>query len=90
MSKTIWKYPLSQMDVIDIPVGAEILLVDEQDQRVCMWVCVDPEAEKMSRTFVTYGTGFDFDDTNHKYIGTAKLASGKLILHVFEVFNWIE
>lgn len=89
--KTVYKYKLDYMnavDVIEMPIGAEILHIEEQRGDVCLWATVDKEEQRVKkREFLFYGTGSPIDDSrlNHEYIGTVLLMGGSLVLHFFEV-----
>lgn len=88
--KTIWKYELETMDVrvVEMPVGAEILTVQEQRGKLCLWALVDPEADKERRVFCIHGTGHPVSTVAlKKYIGTYQLMEGALVFHVFELTN---
>ena len=83
MAKQIWKYSLE--NVIEMPKGAEILMIDIQNGQMFnaqMWVKVDTENEMEKRIFEVIGTGQNFDDTNKKYVGTYQ--DGPFVWHVFE------
>lgn len=85
--KTIYKYTLTteEMQKIELPEGAEILSVLSQNEEVCMWAMVNPDADKVIRTFAVIGTGWRLiTEANLKYIGTVQLNGGKLVFHVFE------
>lgn len=84
--KTIWKYIISAgKEEIKLPKGAEVLSVHEQNDEVAMWVSVDPSLETESRYFRMFGTGHALSERPMKYIGTAHLHGGQLVLHVFEL-----
>lgn len=84
--KTVWKYewpmPMDRAE-FEMPAGAEILHAREQRNAVCLWAKVDDARPKEKRQFILSGTGHPAPDG--KYIGTASLFDGNLILHVFEV-----
>ncbi len=87
---TVWKYvwpmsPPTDVATFDMPSGADVLCAREQADQVCIWAKVDSGAPKTTRRFVLCGTGHKAPDG--KYIGTASLYGGSLILHVFEVFG---
>jgi len=50
-----------------------------------MWALVDPEVEKETRHFVSFGTGHDVPDRPMTFTGTAHLHGGMLVFHVFEL-----
>ena len=85
----VWKYEIKPNKVIvEMPKDAEILTVQNQHGRVCIWALVNPENEKEKRHFEVYGTGYDIFiygfDTKLKYINTFQLFSGDLVFHLFE------
>lgn len=85
--KTIWKFPLLVTDLcrIQIPKNAEVLTVQRQNEQVCLWALVDPEANKETRYFEVHGTGnpiLESDNRERRYIGTFQAAP--FVWHVFE------
>lgn len=90
MNKTIYKYPLEVTDVqnISLPVGAEILTIQTQNETPCLWALVDPNGiEKESKTIEIFGTGhpIGYDmGVSRKYISTFQLRGGQLVFHAFE------
>jgi len=86
MGLTVWKFhwPMNAPDVADIsmPIGAEVIHVGEQDNRLCIWARVEDSAPKAMYRFAICGTGTACPPD--KYLGTAKLYGGQLILHVFQ------
>ena len=84
--KTIWKFELPKQGNVEMPKGAEILTVQTQNEKPCIWALVNPDAEKEERAFVIYGTGHYFQLIDYKYIGTFQLNEGRLVFHVFESY----
>lgn len=89
MYKQIWKYQLDTSDwnVIEMPIGAEILTVQMQGENVCLWALCYPIEDKEKRVIEIIGTGHpvECDATiERKYIGTYQLLGGQLVFHVFE------
>ena len=89
MEKTIWKYELETTDElrIEMPIGAEILTVQNQMGVPCLWALVNPEAKTEMRLFRIYGTGHIVNKSiivRKNYIGSYQLQGGCLIFHVFE------
>lgn len=98
MSKrAVWKYPMGNWETgmfsAEMPAGAEVLSLDWQHGELCMWVLVNPQAEKRQRHFIILGTGHEIDTAPHRelaqrdYVGTVQYLGGDLIFHVFEVFR---
>ena len=87
MSQTIWKFPLAVQDeqLIDVPKGSQILSVATQHGQLCVWAIVDPEAELLPHKFSVRGTGHAIVGDEGTYIGTAQMAGGQLVWHVFKV-----
>jgi hypothetical protein len=80
--KQIWKYKLSESG-IEMPIDAEILSVQLQNDIPHIWAMVSPQNELEKRKFVIVGTGQSFDDTNMKYIGTYQ--DGPFVWHLFGI-----
>ena len=86
--KQIWKYTLAIGDfaIVAMPIGAEILLVANQRDEVCLWALVDPLAETEERTFRIIGTGHGSEGIDARsHIGSVLTMGGSLVWHVFEV-----
>jgi hypothetical protein len=86
LNKVIWKYPLvtfvNAVATIEMPEQAEILWIDTQGDRLCLWAMHEPGAKQVSRKFVLKGTGWEFDDRGLRYIKT--IFDGDLVWHLFE------
>lgn len=84
--RSIWKFEIEVTDdqLIEMPAWAEILAVQTQNGRPCLWARVDPEATKMKRRILTHGTGHQVPSTTGDYIGTYQVQGGALVFHVFE------
>jgi len=86
MKNQIWKYELTLNTELTIPEGAKVLTIQEQHGNPQIWFVVNPENEKVTRSFEIIGTGHSFDyDESKQYIGTFQLSGGALVFHVFEV-----
>lgn len=88
--KAIWKYQLkvTEEQEISLPIGAQILTVQELVGIPCIWVLVDPlETMKEIKTIRIVGTGHPADDvTREQYLGTVQICSisgHHLVWHVF-------
>lgn len=89
IEKVIWKYILETTDSQELimPKGACVLTVQTQNNTPCLWALVNPNAEKESRIFETFGTGHPIccaTDMQRNYIGTYQMHGGSFVLHVFE------
>jgi hypothetical protein len=88
MNNTIWKYTLNAGTVnnIDMPLGAEVLSVETQEDDIVLYALVNSKEESQQQMEVrAYGTGHDIDVnlSDYNFLGTAKLYSGSLMFHVF-------
>lgn len=82
---TVYKYtvPAEDRPVVRTHKGAELLCVAEQFGALCLWVRVDPSQPETMRGLRVAGTGHP--DADGVYVGTALLAGGSLVLHVFDL-----
>lgn len=87
--KTIYKYPLEAIDYqrIALPHGAEILTVQAQREKPCIWALVDPDNDLEERYFRMAGTGHPLSEKDKllRYVGTFQIMGGDLVFHVFEI-----
>jgi len=87
----IWKYQFDgATSMWRIPKGAEILCVQLQYGKPCIWAKVDPDAEPETRMFQIHPTGQDMGSGTFKYVGTYQIAgefSECYVWHVFEVLR---
>lgn len=81
----IWKFPLEIKDrnYVQMPAVAQILSVQMQNGVPCIWAMVDPHSEKITRTFLIYGTGHPISPLKKKYLGTTQ--DPPYVWHVFEL-----
>ncbi len=87
MTQCIWKFELkiTEEQEISMPMYAEILCVQCQNEVGCLWAMVNPQNEKENRIIIIRGTGHMFEkDPLKKYIGTFHISKGALVWHVFE------
>ena len=81
----VWKFLLTPGQPLVTPGYARILHVGEQRGRLMAWVLVhDPAAPPVERYLLIVGTGHILPSEERPYIGTAILADGDLVLHVFD------
>lgn len=84
---TIYKYPLDVQKVqrIKMPSDSEILCVQMQNGKPCLWVSCSPMLEMLYRVINMTGTGHDLSNrVMGKYIGTFQMSEGELVFHVFD------
>lgn len=84
---TIWKYELQGTDlqVVEMPLGARLLTVQVQDAQPCLWALVDPTADTGPRRIRIFGTGHPIapSPASLRFIATFQL-HGVLVFHAFE------
>jgi hypothetical protein len=87
VNKVVWKWPLSAVNDIAMPIGAQVMCVQAQGLDVCLWALVkEGETSTEFRSFRVVGTGHPFKGDNIKaYIGTVQINDGSLVLHCFEM-----
>lgn len=87
--KTIWKYPLTVVDEVEVemPMSAEILALQMQHGVPCLWALVAQNNPPVKRRFKLYGTGHDVDSrfTKEHHVGTYQMHNGALVFHLFEI-----
>jgi hypothetical protein len=84
MEKVIWKYiiPLNDRFEIHSPKGAQILSGQIQDDSVCIWLLVNPNAEREFRILHVVGTGNPFNSHGLKFITTVQ--KNGFVWHLFD------
>lgn len=85
----VWKWALEITDLqtLELPVGAKILTVQLQREAPQLWaLCDGTETRKELRQFAIYGTGNPvMHGGRATYISTFQLFAGSAIFHVFEL-----
>lgn len=83
--KTVYKYQLELVDdqTIKLPVGFEILSIQDQRGKIEMWCLVDDLALKLDFKFKIVGTGhpIHFDKSEWRHYSTVQ--KGELVWHIF-------
>ena len=85
--KRVYKYqlPILENVELELPVGAEVVRIDDLDGMIWLWAVVDTEAPTEIREFFLYKTGGDMIDKPLKYLGCgAVFIQMELMLYVFE------
>jgi len=87
----VWKFVLATIptdvrdrQVLEMPVGAQMLTVQMQDDLLCLWALVDPNAPRASYTFRIAGTGHNIEEEKLLYIGSVLLFNDTIVFHVFQ------
>ena len=91
--KSIYKYelPIEAKAKVEMKCGANVLSVNVQDGKLCVWALINKKAREEERKFLIFGTGHDIQDEGkekidlykHTFVGTVLAQGGKLVLHVW-------
>lgn len=87
MAQIIYKFKLKNLyqQWVELPKDAKILSAWNQNERICLWVKLNPDKEKISRLIEIYSTGELFEESDKlSFIGTVHLGNGSDVYHVFE------
>lgn len=90
MAHFIYKFPLEVVDFqeVQMPQDSEILCVQTQNNKPCIWAKVDVEKVDVVKKLCIYGTGQKvnyLEQKESRYIGTFQLMNGDFVMHLFEV-----
>ena len=84
----IYKYPLEVTDEQEVllPVGYQILDIQLQEGRPCIWALVDesPIMAKEKVIIECFGTGHEIKGGPRRYISTIQIHGTGLVFHFFE------
>lgn len=91
--RTIWKYHLhpEEIDgensiVVNMPIGAFILDVQNQFDELMLWAQVDTALDMEPRRIWIFGSGHSIPNSVslfNRYIGTVQFHGGALVLHIY-------
>lgn len=84
--RTVHKYIIRDLEIINIPIGAKFLHFDIQNGTFYAWFEVDPTNNKEQRRFNIYGTGHDICETA-KYLGTVLFGSPPSMSYVWHLYE---
>jgi hypothetical protein len=90
MAKTIFKYvvPHATKTVIKLPKFGNVVHVEAQDSKPCMWVMQEEEPKNLiDREFGLFVTGGTLPEEPMQFLGTVLLDHGAYVLHLFEYLN---
>lgn len=87
--KVIYKYSLPVLEkfTVELPVGADIIRVDDVDGKFWLWAVVEEDGPKEIRYIECYKTGQQIETplADLKYLGCCKLfIMQELCLYMFE------
>lgn len=83
----VWKFTIEPWGTrVEMPKGARLLHVHEQNNGVCVWAEVDVTAPKVDRIVLIVGTGHQVPRGAQTYVGTAHIveAGQPIVLHVYD------
>lgn len=83
--KKIYKYDITlcEYQLIEMPIGAEILSIGLQNDSIKLWAMVEPEQYKLQiRHILIVGTGQGISNDAKQFIGTVQ--QGAFVWHLFE------
>lgn len=89
VTQVIWKFTVEvgpgSIAYVEMPRHAVVLTVAAQSDKLCLWARCTVEAVKETRRFWVFGTGhaIPYEDVG-RYLGTALLHDGRLVLHVYD------
>ena len=85
---SIWKYSLSlekRISELDLPIGAEILSVQNQNECLCLWAKVNTDRKTKTIKVEVVETGNPIDvGTERRFLGTVQFDGGSYVVHFFE------
>lgn len=85
----IWKFELPTRGVatVQMPRGAVVLSVANQNERLQLWALVNPRAPLEERSFLIALTGSvgRIDIQPGQFVGTVLFADGTFVAHVFQL-----
>ena len=84
----IWKFTLpvrAEPTMLAMPIGAQVLSVQTQQEEVRLWALVDPAEDREERRFLVVATGQSFDPRGKTYLGTVQTGGGMRVFHIWEI-----
>lgn len=82
--KQIFKYHLGRIeDILELPVGSEIVSFNVQRECACMWVHVDPSVDEKVRFHIKPVITGGYVPEDMAFIGTALFSEGDFVLHYY-------
>lgn len=83
--KTIWKFPLTTGLTLQVPRGARVLDIRDQNGSICLWALVNTEASPEEMKLAIYGTGHELPEDPGDYLGSVH--QNGFVWHVFETVS---
>lgn len=85
--RAVYKYPLEVVDEqhVKMPMGAQLLSVQDQNGNLCLWALVDTACALVQRKIRIVGTGNPVVTPGPGcFISTVQQRNGALVWHVFD------
>jgi len=90
--KVIYKYEVEQRGLFEIcelnvPIGSNMIHMDVQNDQICAWLEVNPDAPIVPFHFFITGTGIPFPESLEeiKYEHMNSFIMGRFVWHVYQV-----
>ena len=93
MATAIYKYELDLFNLeqeIQMPTGSQVLSVQEQDGKLCLWALVPTDTKSSAHRFQVLVIGTMRKDqvpSVRGFIGTVGMMDGAYVVHVFKDFR---
>ena len=88
MNRTVFKYTVPVFAGVSsslaLPKDAQIIKVDMKGALITLWVIVEPNNERVLRSFIVHGTGHAVHPKG-VYVGT--VFDGPFVWHLFELMG---
>jgi hypothetical protein len=84
VSRVVWKFEVARANRTQMPRGARLLSVGQQDNRVMVWAEVDPRAAVGFRSVQAICTGDQVPPYGATFVGTAHLPRTDEVVHVYD------
>lgn len=88
MLQVIYKYEIpviGEAFELDLPIGHAICDINQQNDKLYLWVLINPDAPKQSLKLMVVGTGWVMQDcSNMWFMKTIHMPNG-LVWHLFGV-----
>lgn len=81
--RKIFKYEVWST-IVNLPVNAQVITIEVQNNTLCVWAIVDPNEKRMSPELIIIGTGHAIPPQAGKFIKTIFQLDGRLVWHVFK------
>lgn len=89
LKMVVWKFENLKVGLneIELPKTYKPIAYGFQGDKPVMWAIVDPEAQKVKRSFLLAETGKEYDFASAEHIGTAQFVKEDGSFRVFHLFE---